>query len=242
MFIMGLSLFQLSFIQNQSVNEILNKVEKKYAAGSVVGKLNISVTGQKWVKEMNLQTWSLGSDFAMVKMLDDKNEGMVFLKEGKNVWNYIPKLNKIVKMPAHLLSSGFMGSDISADNLLNISSFKNDYDVKKIGMELVNKRNCHHLILTPKENAKVLWGKIEMFIDEKEHIQMKMVFFDDKLKPSTEMVGDNIKNLGGRLLASTYKVKSFTGKKQETDIEYKSLDFSQKLTADFFTKENMKKI
>lgn len=235
------SLIQWSF-RDTSVDQILKKLEDKYTAGSVVGELRISVEGQKWMKNMHLQTWSLGNDYAMVKMLDEKNEGMVFLKTENAVWNYVPKLKKVMKMPPNMMSGGFMGSDMSTDNLLNITSFKEDYDIKLMGAEIINGRNCHHLQMLPKKDAKVLWGKIEMFVDVKEYIQMKMIFYDDKLKPANEMVGDKIKSLGGKMLASHYTVKSFNGKKQVTYIQYEKLDFSQNLKASFFTKENMKNI
>lgn len=230
-------------VSAQNVNDILKNFQKKYFTDKIVAEIEVTVTRPKWKKTMTLQTWAIGNDYAAAKVLSpEKDKGTVFLKNNKEVWNYLPNIKKTVKMPMNIMSSSFMASDISTDEIIRFTSLESDYTPKIVGEELVAGIACHKIELTPKADKKVIWGKIILLIDKADYIQMKTELYDNKLTKVTTLEGSKIKLLGGKKLASVYKVTPHNKKNQVTTIEYLSVNFSPKLDKAFFAKANIGEI
>ena len=81
--------------------QILKKAEQKLSSSTVIADVSIVIKRPKWTKTMELKTWSKGMDYAMAYVKGpDKDEGTVYLKAKKDVYNYLPKVKKTVKLPS----------------------------------------------------------------------------------------------------------------------------------------------
>ncbi|MFY0645144.1 MAG: outer membrane lipoprotein-sorting protein [Bacteroidia bacterium] len=223
--------------------EILKKSESLYQIGDVVGEVQVELIRPSWNKTYSIKIWTKGDDHALAYVLSpEKDKGTVILKTADEVFNFIPRINKIVKMPMSLMSQKWMGSDMTMDDLLRGTNMSQDYHVQLNGNEIINRRNCHALILNPKENAQVLWGRIELWVDKTTFNQMKMVFYDEDMEEVHRIIGGQIEKMGGKWVVSSYEMIPAVKKNQKTLFTYKSLDFSQNLPLDMFSKENMKQL
>ena len=102
--------------------QILKKAEQKLSSSTVIADVSIVIKRPKWTKTMELKTWSKGMDYAMAYVKGpDKDEGTVYLKAKKDVYNYLPKVKKTVKLPSNLLSQNWMGTDMTTDDLVKLS-------------------------------------------------------------------------------------------------------------------------
>ena len=237
-------LFLVGFnADNLSGNEILEKSESIYQKGDVVGEVQVKLIRPNWNKTYDLKIWTKGDDYVLAYVKSpEKDKGTVVLKTSDDVFNYIPRINKIVKMPMNLLSQKWMGSDMTMDDLLRGTSMSKDYKVDLVGSATISGRNCYQLSLTPKDEAQVLWGKIKLSIDKATYNQMKMVFYDEDLEEVHRITGNELVKLGGKWVVSTYEMIPATKKNQKTIFSYQSLDFSQNLPIAMFSKENMKQL
>lgn len=226
-----------------TAEQIILKSEQHISAGQVTADLKVDVKRSSWSKSMEIKTWALGTDLAMAYIKSpEKDKGTVFLKTEDAVYNYLPKINKVIKMPMNLLAQKWMGTDMSTDDLVKGTTFSKDYNATLLGSETVNTRNSYKLKLLPKADADVLWGRIDLWIDKATYNQMKMKFYDEDLELVHTITGKNIKKMGGIDVVSQYTIVPANKKEQTTTLTYQSLDIKTKLSADFFTKENMKKV
>ncbi|MGB0849654.1 MAG: outer membrane lipoprotein-sorting protein [Bacteroidia bacterium] len=226
-----------------SANQILKKAEDKLTSSTIVSEMDITITRPKWSKTMSLKTWGKGSDYAMAYvMAPDKDKGVVYLKSKSEVYNYLPKINKTVKLPAALLSQNWMGTDMSTDDLVKLTKLTSDYNASIDGSEMVSGRDCYKINLLPKDEADVLWGKLVLCIDKKEFVQMKTVFFDEDLEVVNTMTSSNLKNMGGKIMPSKMVMKPEGKKGHSTQVTYKSMKFNSPIPTSFFTKGNMPKV
>lgn len=241
MALVALSSFKTN--NNTDALAILKKSENHLLADNVVALLKVNIIRPGWTKSIELKSWAKGKDKALAYITSpEKDKGTVFLKNGDELYNYLPKVKKVIKMPMNVMSQYWMGTDMSTDDLIKGSQFSEDYAVKLNGEENVLNNNCYRLILTPKEDAEVLWGQVELWIDKASYNQLKLKFYDEDLALIHTITAKEMKSMGGRLLVSKYLMLPADKNGYSTQLEYMQVDFNQKLSDDFFSKENMKNV
>ena len=134
-------LFCLSFFTySQDANNILKKSEEKIrGVKSSYTEMIITVVRPKWKKEMTMKGWSVGEDyFTSVIITPAKEKGTVFLKRENEVWNYVPSIERTIKLPPSMMMQNWMGTDFTNDDLVQRSSITDDYTNTIIGEETIN--------------------------------------------------------------------------------------------------------
>lgn len=223
-----------------TAEQILAKAEQKLAASSVIAEMDITIQRPRWTKNMSLKTWAKGVDYAVAYVTGpDKDKGTVYLKAKDDVYNYLPKIKKTVKLPAALMSQNWMGTDMSTDDLVKLTKLTQDYSAKVTGSQTVSGKDCYEITLTPKASADVLWGKLVTCIDKKDYIQLKTIFYDEDQEQVNTMVASNVKNMGGKMLASKMVMTPANKAGHSTTVVYRSMSFNKALSSTFFTKANM---
>ena len=223
-----------------TAEQILTKAEQKLNASSVIAELDITIKRPRWTKNMSLKTWAKGTDYAVAYVTGpDKDKGTVYLKAKNEVYNYLPKIKKTVKLPAALMSQNWMGTDMSTDDLVKLTRLTKDYSAKVTGSPMVSGRDCYQITLTPRAEADVLWGKLVTCIDKKDYIQLKTVFYDEDLEPVNTMIASNIKSMGGKTLATKMLMTPADKPGQSTTVVYRNMVFNKAISNTFFTKANM---
>lgn len=223
--------------------QVLKKVEQKLVSSSMYAELEITIKRPRWTKNMTLNTWSKGSNYAAAYVSGpEKDKGTVYMKTGNNVYNYLPKIRKTIKLPATMLNQSWMGTDLSADDLVKLTRLANDYSAKIIGSQDISGRDCYKIELLPKSSADVLWGKLLLYIDKIEYIQLKTVFYDEDLSVVNTLVCSELKEFDGKKLASKLVMTPANKTGYQTTIVYSKIIFDRLIPNSFFSKENIAKI
>ncbi len=227
----------------QDAREIIRKADEHARGTSSLAEMNIVTTRPKWTRTLELKAWTKGNDFAIILVQKPaKDKGTVFLKRKKEVWNWLPSLERHIKLPPSMMAQAWMGTDFTNDDLVKESSIVEDYEHKLLASEKQGDLDCHKIELIPKPEAAVVWGKIIAWIDKKDYIQLRTEFYDENGELSQTMLGSDRKMLGGKLLPSRIEMTPAGKKGQKTEIVYKSLEFDKPLADSFFTTENMTKV
>ena len=180
-FFLILLLFFSQDLYSQDATEILEESEERIRGiKSSYTEMVITVVRPKWSKEMKMKGWSIGEDyFVSVVTAPAKEKGVVFLKRENEVWNYLPSIERTIKLPPSMMMQNWMGTDFTNDDLVQRSSITDDYTNTIIGEENVEGLDCWIIQLIPKEDAAVVWGKLVMWIDKKDYMQLRTEFFDE---------------------------------------------------------------
>ena len=197
---------------SQDATTILKKSEEKIRGiKSSYVEMAITIVRPKWKKEMTMKGWSIGEDFfSSVVMTPVKEKGTVFLKRENEVWNYVPSIERTIKLPPSMMMQNWMGTDFTNDDLVQRSSISDDYTNTIIGEEKIDGYDCWIIQLIPNEAAPVVWGKLIMWIDKNYYMQLKTEFYDEY----DDMVS----------IMNSNEIKDFDGKKLPAVIEYIPLD------------------
>lgn len=227
----------------QNATEIVSRAHEKTNGNSNYTEMTMKIVRPTYERTISMKAWALGTDFSMVYITAPaKEKGQVHMKREKEMWNWQPAINRMIKLPPSMMMQSWMGSDFTNDDLINQASIVNDYTHKLIGEEKYETYSCYKIELTPKENSNVVWGKIALLITKDDEFILKSEYFDeDNDLIKTELASD-IKILGGKKIPTKFTTIPADKKGNKTILIMDNIVFDYKLDESFFTQQNMKKI
>lgn len=227
----------------QDAKEIVRKADEKLRGTSTRSELKMTIVRPTWTREMSMKEWSKGDDYSLVLITGPaRDKGTAFLKRGKEIWNWQPTIDRTIKMPPSMMSQSWMGSDFTNDDLVRQTSVVDDFTHTLLGSETIDGRACHKVELVPDEEAAVVWGKVIMWIDKAEYLQLKTEFYDEDGYLVNTMTGKNIKTLGGKTLPTLLEVAPADKPGHKTVVEYVWIEFNKPMEDSFFSVQNMKRV
>ena len=216
--------------------QILDKVDDLFRSRSSHGFGTMTVATAHWKRSLSLEMWSKGKDKSLVRILAPKKEkGTTTLRAGNDIWNYLPKVNRVIKLPSSMMAASWMGSHFTNDDLVKESRMADDYtfEITFVGEdegEEVVEVTCH-----PKPEAAVVWGKVVVRARLKDYLPLSIKYFDEDLRLARTMTFSQVLELGGRLLPAVVTMVPEDKPKESTVIHYEKMKFDIGLDDDFFS-------
>jgi outer membrane lipoprotein-sorting protein len=236
-------LFIGAAIQAQDAKEIIRKADEKMQGLSNYTVMTIKIVRPTWEREMKMRSWSKGTDYSMIVIdAPSKDKGTVFLKRKKEIWNWLPSIDKSIKLPPSMMMQNWMGTDFTNDDLVKQSSIVNDYDQRIIGDSTIQGYECYKIEMIPKEEAAVVWGKVVIFIEKENYLQMRVEYFDEDAYLVNLMNFYDVKEMGGRIIPTRMEMIPADSPNKKTVMIYNSIEFDIKIEENYFTTQNMKRI
>jgi outer membrane lipoprotein-sorting protein len=228
---------------SQTAKEFLERAEATMRGDEMYAEMTMTIVRPTWEREMSLTSWSLGTTRSMMLVTAPaRDAGTVFLKRDREVWNWVPQLERVIKMPPSMMSQSWMGTDFTNDDLVRESSVIRDYTHEIVGEELIMGRSCVIIELTPLPDAPVVWGRVKIWVDRQGYLQLKIESFDELglLVQTLETV--EIGEMGGRTVPLEVEIIPAEEPGYKTIMRYEGLNFEPGLQESFFTVSQMQRL
>ena len=108
--------------------------------------------------------------------------------------------------------------------------------------ETIETLPCWKLELIPKEEATVVWGKVIVWIDKQDFMQLKSEFYDEDFELINRMVGSEIKTFSGKKLPSIMEFIPVENEGQKTVIEYLQWEFDTEIPENYFSTQYVSRL
>ena len=223
--------------------EVIDTVDQLLRGESSRAVATMEVVTGNWERTLTMEAWSLGTDFFLVRLLRPKKEaGTATLKSGNNIWNYLPKVDRTIKIPSSMMGGSWMGSHFTNDDLVKQSRLAEDYDIDLSfdGRDASGVR-VWDFTLTPKPDAAVVWGHIEYRVRQDDLMPVRAGFHDEAGSLARSMEFGGFRIFDGRLLPSVIHMRPADEPDEHTTIRYEELDFDIEITERYFSLRNLKK-
>ncbi len=227
----------------QDIKEIVRQADEKFRGTSSEGEMSMVIERPSWSRTVTMKTWSLGNEYSLIYITEPaKEKGQVFLKRQKEMWNWVPNIERMIKIPPSMMMQSWMGSDFTNDDLVRESSLVKDYTHKLLGEETLEGYKCYRIELIPTEDAPVVWGKVVMWISKEELHWLKGEYYDEDGKlVNTEILSD-IKKMDDRIMPTRLEMIPADEPGNKTILIFKNMKFNVKIDESFFSQQNMKRI
>lgn len=225
-----------------TADEIIAKSDQLFRGNSSISDMSMTIKTPDWERTLKFKGWEKGKTKMLIKIYyPDKEAGTVSLKIGSDMWNYLPKINRTIKIPPSMMLQSWMGSDFTNDDLVKESSIINDYSHTLIGTEKVNGDNCYKIKLTPKPDAAVVWGKILYYCRVSDFVPVKEEFYSDKGELIKLLTMSQIKYMHDRNYPTYWVMKTIRKPDRYTAITVKDIQFNVGVPDSKFLLQNIGK-
>lgn len=220
----------------ESAANLLKKMDELFRSKSSISTMKMHIVTPNWQRTLEMQSWTIGMDETFIRILSPKKDrGVATLKKDKEMWNFFPKINKVMKVPPSMMMGSWMGSDFTNDDLVREVSLVEEYQVAK-QVEGSNYR----LTLIPKKNTVTVWGKIEFVIDQKSLLPSEQSYFNEKGVKIRSMVFSDIREFSGKKIPAIMTMEPLNKSGHKTIIEYVNAEFDTDIDNNIFTLRNLK--
>jgi len=242
-FLAGLLIFPVISAQDLSGLDVIKNADQKMQGESNISMFTIKIIRPSWDRTISVKIWAKGRDYSLALITAPaKEKGQTFLKRENDMWNWLPKIERMVKLPPSMMSQGWMGSDFSNDDLLKESSIVVDYNHTISGNETIEGMDCYKIDMIPKDDAAVVWGKITKWISKDEYLQLKTEYYDEDAYLIRTEYATDIKTMDGRIIPTHFEIIPEEDEGHKTMVDIISIKFNPNLSDNFFSQQNMKRI
>ncbi len=221
---------------------IVDRVDRLLRGESSEGELTMGVVTRRWTRTLTLKVWSQGTEKALIKVVaPPKEAGTATLKSGEDIWNYLPKIDRTIRVPTSMMMASWMGSHFTNDDLVKESRLIRDYDIQTAFEGARNGLRVWEFALAPLPAAAVVWDRILMQVRQDDLMPTWARYYgDDGALKRTVTFGD-YRVMGGRLVPTTVTVVPSDKPDESTVIRYQALRFDVALPPDTFTLAALKR-
>jgi outer membrane lipoprotein-sorting protein len=215
---------------------ILDMVDDLWRGDSSISIMSMSVKKEDYERSMTMKSYSKGKDYSLIIIKKPvKEAGISTLKFEKNIYNYLPKTGKIIKIPSSMMMGSWMGSHFTNDDLVKESRLADEYDAEISNRFTKDDVEYMEITLIPKENTPSVWGKISVIVRVKDLLPIEEDFYDEDLKKVRTMIFEDVKDIDGRLVPMTMKILPMDKPDEHTIVRLEKIKFNVELPDELFS-------
>ncbi len=220
----------------RTAREIIDHVDRIMRGESSYGIATMQVVTENWERDMTMEVWSLGTDHALIRITaPKKEEGTATLRADDEIWNYLPRVDRTIKIPASMMMGAWMGSHFTNDDLVKESRLIDDYDIVISHDGAREGVTVWEFTLTPKPEAPVVWGRIEYQVRQDDMMPTWARYYDEDGALVRTMTFSDYRVMGGRLVPAAMELIPEDKPAERTVVRYSELEFDINIDASFFS-------
>lgn len=227
----------------QNANEIIRKMDQVMRGESSYAEMTMKIERPRYDREVSMKAWAKGDDFSLILITGPaRDRGNAYLKRRSEIWNYVPNIDRTIKMPPSMMSQSWMGSDFTNDDLVRESSTVDDYEHKVLREENYRGMEAWVLELVPHPDTPVVWGKVIVWVLMEDFLQLRSEQYDQQNELASTIEFDEIEMKGGRKIPTKLTMTPADKPDHRTILKYSELEFNIDIEESFFSKANMKRV
>jgi outer membrane lipoprotein-sorting protein len=230
--------------QSPTARELAERVEQTFRGDSAFLDATMIVTSPRLPepRRVRFQSWDdRRGERSFIRILEPpKDRGSAFLKLESNLWSYVPRVERTIRIPPSMMLQSWMGSDFTNDDLVRESSLLDDYEHRWLGVDpSYQGRRAFVIEYRPREGAPVVWGRIVAWIDPEKSAPLRQEYFDEAGEKLRVMTLGDFRPVGRRSYPHRWTMTPLDKPGHETAIEVREVRFDEKLDDEVFTHRNL---
>lgn len=228
-----------------SLQDLVDASNKALRGDSSHGRLTMTIVNPKWKRTLELEGWNRGRQMAFILIhAPAKEKGNTTLRRINEMWVWMPRVERVIKIPPNLMHNSWQGSDFTYEDIVKADSVVKDYTHELIEKKQEKERVLWRVKGSPKPDAPVVWGRVELTIaqyPDGQVVPLEEKDYNERGELIRTITLSGVKSMGGRLVPS--KLECVPAKKpgQSTTLEYHALEFDIPLEDSFFSLARLQK-
>lgn len=212
----------------------VNYFENLYRSRTSRSRVAMTVVKPRHTLAMTLDVWTRGEDRALIIIRDPpRDQGIATLKVDKNLWNYMPRIKRTIRIPPSMMLGSWMGSDFTNDDLVRESSFRDDYAYSLAGPS--GQPAGWIIRFDAKPGLAGLWQRIDLVVSEDGLLPLRGLYYNRRGELARVITWDDVTILGGRRLPARMTLVPQDAPGQSTVMVYRDIVFDAEVPESTFS-------
>ncbi len=225
----------------QFVAHVLDRIDDMYRGQQSQGTMEMNIKTKHWTRSIKMESWAMGKDYSLVRILKPKKErGTATLKAKKNLFIYLNKTGRTIKITSGMMGGSWMGSHFTNNDLVRHNRLVDQYVTKLTFKGKKDGQEVYTLTLKAKKDAAVVWEKIEITVRQSDLLAVSQRFYDEKGKLKRLASFSDYRELGGKKIPCLMEMKPMDKPGEFTRVTVKKLNLSVNLSKSFFSLQKLK--
>ncbi|WP_373722267.1 outer membrane lipoprotein-sorting protein [Bacteroides heparinolyticus] len=229
--------------QELSATAIVEKAGRNREGQVFHSEIKMTIIRPKWKREIGAKMWVKTRDYSCVLLTSPARErGQAFLKRKNDLWNWQPGIERTVKMSASMTGQSWLGSDFTTDDIVRQTSFINDFTHTLLGKEMFDGNECYKILLTPKPESVIVWGKVISWISTKDFVDLQNEYYDEDSNLVQTYRGYDFKRCASYYVPMRMEIVPAHKNNHKTILTVQTYQLTPALSDSFFSLQNIKNI
>ena len=239
--ILSLCTFTPAQESTPDIESVIKHIDQLYRSETSHAEMEMHIVTPHWERTLAMTIWTQGMDKTFIRITAPKKEqGVATLRIGNEMWNYLPKTNKVMKIPPSMMMGSWMGSDFTNDDLVKESSMLDDYTYQFVTPEAASADHLY-VQLVPKEDSPIVWGRIVAAVRASDYIPVWQHFYDEKGNLMRVMNFKEIKTFGDKIVPSLIEMIPENKEGHKTVVRWLAAAFDSEIDDKIFTRRNLQR-
>lgn len=238
---LNVNTFAADEVSTPNVEDIIKHIDQLYRSNTSYADMEMHIVTPHYERTLKMLVWTKGMDKTFIRITSPKKErGVATLRIDNEMWNYLPKVKKVMKISPSMMMGSWMGSDFTNDDLVKDSSMLDDYTYKIITPEDASP-DLIYVQLIPREDSSIVWGKIIAAVQYTDYIPVWQHFYDEKGKLMRILNYKDIKTFGSKTIPSVMEMIPQNKEGNKTVVRWIDGKFDTDINDSIFTRRNLQK-
>ena len=227
------------------VRDLVDRANKALRGDSSRGLLTMTIETPEWKRSLEVEGWNKDRAMAFIVIrAPAKERGETTLRRKNEMWLWLPKVERVIKIPQTMMHAAWQGSDFTYEDIVKADSIVKDYTHKLLSTKHEDGRTVYRIEALPKADAPVVWGKIITDValyDDQSVVPLLEEDYSERGELIRTITLSDVKILGGRRVPSKLVCVPSLTKGRRTTLVYRELEFDLPLKDDFFSYQRLQK-
>ena len=84
--------------QAMDIDELMRHIDRLWRGDTSHATMSMTVNTRRYERTITMEAWSKGKEHSLIVIHEPiKDRGIATLKVAENIWNYLPKINRVTK-------------------------------------------------------------------------------------------------------------------------------------------------
>ena len=216
------------------LDAVVAHFEDLYRSDSSIAVAELTVTKPRRTRTLRMKVWTRGREKALILIeAPAREKGTATLKVEDNLWNYLPRIKRTIRIPPSMMLASWMGSDFTNDDLVRESSYIDDYTYRLVGPS--TEPPGWLIEFQAKPDVVGLWERLELIVSEDGRVPLEARNYDRKGRLARTMRWDQVRQFRERTLPAHMTLTPTDKEGHVTEMTYISIDFDTEVPESTFS-------
>lgn len=217
-----------------NLREVTRRLDRLFTSDASTARIELTVIAPRRTRTLRMRVWTRGQERALIVIESPSREaGTATLRRDQNLWNYLPRISRTIRVPPSMMLSSWMGSDVSNDDLTHSSSYDEDFTSRIVGRSA--SPSGWTVRYDAREGVVGLWRRIDYVINDDGSLPLEARYFDRRMRLARTMRFLDVREMDGRRIPTRIVIEPHDREGHRTEMRYLRIDFDANVPESTFS-------